>query len=189
MGRTFQNKQQVVTELKELLSESQLTIVIDYKGLSVAEISDLRARLRETGTTCKVAKNTLMRLAIDGDENWQPLQDFLGGPSAFLFVKEDLANAVKAYKDFTKATNKTAVRGGVMEGQVLSKEQVDSLTELPTREEVMAQIAWALNANTTKIAAGLNAVPTKMATGVKEVSSSLGRAIKQVSEQENQDAA
>ncbi len=189
MGRTFENKKQVVAELKELLSESQLTVVIDYKGLSVAEISDLRARLHDTGTTCKVAKNTLMRLAVDGDENWQPLQDFLEGTSAFLFVKDDFANAVKAYKDFSKATNKTEVRGGVMEGQVLSKEQVDALTELPTREELMARLAWALNANTTKIAAGLNAVPTKMGTGVKEVPSSLARAIKAVSEQENQDAA
>ncbi|AFZ50115.1 50S ribosomal protein L10 [Dactylococcopsis salina] len=189
MGRTLEDKKQVVADLKELLDESQLAIVINYKGLSVAEIGDLRTRLRETGTTCKVTKNTLMNRAVDGDENWQPLQEFLKESSAFLFVKDDFGNAIKAYKEFSKATNKTELRGGVMEGQVLSKDQVDALTELPTKEELMARIAGALNANTTKIAVGVNAVPTQLATGVKEVSSSLVRAIKAVSEKDDQEAA
>lgn len=190
MGRTLEDKKQVVAELKEHLSESQLTIVIDYKGLSVAEIGDLRTRLRETGTTCKVTKNTLMNIAVDGDENWQPLQEFLRESSAFLFVKhDDFGSAIKAYKDFSKAVNKTELRGGVMEGQTLSKDQVDALTELPSKEELMARIAGALNANTTKIAVGVNAVPTQLATGVKEVSSSLVRAIKAVSEKENSEDA
>lgn len=189
MGRTLEDKKAVVGELKELLSESQLTLVIDYKGLSVAEIGDLRTRLRETGTTCKVTKNTLMRIAVAEDETWQPLQEFLKESSAFLFVKDDFGSAIKAYKDFSKAVNKTELRGGVMEGQPLNKEQVDALTELPTREELMARIAGALNANTTKIAVGLNAVPTKLATGVKEVPGSLVRAIKAVSEKDNQEAA
>ncbi|QDZ39473.1 50S ribosomal protein L10 [Euhalothece natronophila Z-M001] len=178
MGRTLEDKKRVVTELQELLQESQLTVVIDYKGLSVSEIADLRSRLRESGATCKVAKNTLMRRAVDGDEDWQPLQDFLRESSAFLFVKDDLSNAVKAYRDFSKATKKTELRGGVMEGQTLSKEQVDALGDLPSKEELIARIARAINANTTKIA-----------TGIKEVPTSLARAIKEVSEKENQDAA
>ncbi len=189
MGRTLEDKKQVVAELKELLSESQLTLVIDYRGLSVAEIADLRTRLRESGTTCKVTKNTLMRRAVDGDETWQPLQEFLKESSAFIFVKDDFGTAIKAYKDFSKAVNKTELRGGVMEGQALDKDQVDALTELPTKEELMARIAGALNANTTKIAVGVNAVPTKLATGIKEVSSSLVRAIKAVSEKDDQEAA
>ena len=178
MGRTLENKKQVVAELKDLLSESQLTIVIDYKGLSVSEIADLRTRLRETGTTCKVTKNTLMRRAVDGDEDWQPLQDFLRESSAFLFVKDDFSNAIKAYRDFSKATNKTELRGGVMEGAPLSKEQVDALGDLPSKEELMARIARGINANTTKIA-----------TGLKEVPTSLARALREVSEKDNQDAA
>ncbi|MFP4133346.1 MAG: 50S ribosomal protein L10 [Halothece sp.] len=178
MGRTLEDKKRVVTELQELLQESQLTVVIDYKGLSVSEIADLRSRLRESGTTCKVTKNTLMRRAVDGDEHWQPLQDFLRESSAFLFVKDDLSNAVKAYRDFSKATKKTELRGGVMEGQPLSKEQVDALGDLPSKEELIARIARAINANTTKIA-----------TGIKEVPTSLARALKEVSEKENQDAA
>jgi large subunit ribosomal protein L10 len=178
VGRTLEDKKQVVAELKDLLSESQLAIVIDYKGLSVSEIADLRTRLRETGTTCKVTKNTLMRRAVDGDEHWQPLQDFLKESSAFLFVKDDFSNAIKAYRDFSKATNKTELRGGVMEGALLSQEQVNALGDLPSKEELMARIARGINANTTKIA-----------TGLKEVPTSLARALKEVSEKDNQEAA
>ena len=77
MGRTLENKQEVVADLKQVLSESQMAIVIDYQGLTVAEITDLRRRLRPTGTVCKVAKNTLMGIAIEGEEKWQSRTDWL----------------------------------------------------------------------------------------------------------------
>lgn len=186
MGRTLEDKKSIVADLKQDLSESQLAVVIDYKGLSVAEISDMRGRLRSTGTTCKVTKNTLMGIAVEGDQTWQPMQEFLTGPSAFLFVKDgDFGGAIKAYQDFQKATKKTILRGGVMEGRALSESEVSAITELPSKEELMARIAGALNANTTKLAVGLNAVPTKLAVGVKEVPASLVRAIKAVSEKED----
>ena len=71
MGRTRDSKAEVVAGLKELLQESQLAMIVDYQGLSVAEITDLRRRLRPSGTTCKVTKNTLMRLAIAENDDWQ----------------------------------------------------------------------------------------------------------------------
>ncbi|MGD1942052.1 MAG: 50S ribosomal protein L10, partial [Leptolyngbyaceae cyanobacterium] len=77
MGRTLENKKEIVAELQGLLSHAQLAIVIDYKGLSVAEISDLRNRLREKGAICKVTKNTLMRIAVEEDDNWKPMTQFL----------------------------------------------------------------------------------------------------------------
>jgi len=106
MGRTKENKAEVVAEIKELLNGSQLAFVIDYQGLSVAEITDLRRRLRPTGSYCKIAKNTFFRLAIEGDENWQPVQDFLQGSSALLVVQEDIGGAIKAYKSFQKDSKK-----------------------------------------------------------------------------------
>ncbi|MBD2260276.1 50S ribosomal protein L10 [Pseudanabaena sp. FACHB-2040] len=177
MGRTLEDKKEIVSELKELLSEAQLTFVIDYKGLSVAEITDLRTRLREKGGVCKIAKNTLMRIAVEGDESWQPMQEFLKESSAFLVVKEDVSGAVKAYKEFQKVSKKTELRGGVMEGKALSKEQVEAIGDLPSKDQLYAQIAGALNA-----------LATKVAVGIKEVPSSLARGIKAVSEQDN-DAA
>jgi large subunit ribosomal protein L10 len=188
MGRTLANKKEIVAEIQELLSDAQLALVIDYKGLSVAEITDLRNRLRPKGATCKITKNTLMRIAVDGDENWQPMTEFLKDSSAFLLVKDDLGGAIKEYQAFQKETKKTVLRGGVMEGQALNEDQIKAITELPTKEELMARLAGAINAMPTRVARGINLVPTKLAVGIKEVPASLTRAIKAVSEQE-QDAA
>ncbi|MCM1983575.1 50S ribosomal protein L10 [Lyngbya confervoides] len=165
MGRTPENKRQIVADLKQQLSDAQMAVVIDYQGLSVAEISDLRNRVRSAGAVCKVTKNTLMRLAIDGDDNWQPLTEYLKGSSAFLLVKEDLS-AIKSYQEFQKATKKTAIRGAVMEGKPLSEAEVKALGDLPTKEVLMAQIAGALNAITAKVAIGVKEVPSSIARGL-----------------------
>ena len=76
MGRTLENKQQIVEELKQLLGEAEMALVLDYKGLSIKEMSDLRGRLAQNGI-CKVTKNTLMRRAIDGDDTWSDLDPLL----------------------------------------------------------------------------------------------------------------
>ena len=77
MGRTLENKQQIVGELKELLADAELALVLDYKGLSIKEMSDLRGRLQASNSVCKVTKNTLMRRAIDGDSSWANLDSLL----------------------------------------------------------------------------------------------------------------
>ena len=176
MGRTYAEKNAAIAELKENLSQSQIAIVIDYKGLSVAEITDLRRRLRPSGTTCKVTKNTLMGLAVDGDDNWQPMQELLKGSSAFLLVKEDVSGAIKAYQDFQKASKKTELRGGVMDGRLLSEADLKAISDLPSKEQLIAQIAGAINGLATKLAVGINEVP-----------SSLARALQAVSDKENKE--
>lgn len=188
MGRTLANKKELVAEIQEALSDVQLALVIDYKGLSVAEITDLRNRLRPKGAECKIAKNTLVRIAVEGDENWQPMTEFLKDSSAFLLIKDDLGGAIKEYQAFQKDTKKTVLRGGVMEGQALNETQIKAITDLPTKEELMARLAGAIKAMPTRLAVGINAVPTKLAVGVKEVPASLARALRAVSEQD-QDAA
>ncbi|MCC0175675.1 50S ribosomal protein L10 [Waterburya agarophytonicola K14] len=170
MGRTLANKKEIVADLKETLSEAQLAFVINYEGLSVAEITELRNRLRPSGATCKIAKNTLMNIAIDGDANWQPMEGLLSDATAFLFTGEEIGAAVKAYKGFQKETKKTELRGGVMEGQALSKTQVEALGDLPTKDELYAQIAGTINALATKIAVGVKEVPSGLARGIKAVS-------------------
>ncbi len=178
MGRTRAEKEEIVAGLKESLKEAQLAFVINYEGLSVAEISDLRDRLRPIGGSCKITKNTLMNIAVDGDDNWQPMQQFLKESSAFLLVGEEVGAAVKAYKAFQKDTKKTELRGGVMEGQALTKQQVEALGDLPSKEQLYAQIAGSINA-----------LATKIAVGVKEVPGGMARAIQAMSEKEDQAAA
>ena len=171
MGRTLANKKELVGELKGLLDESESAFVIDYRGLSVSEISDLRNRLRESGAVCKISKNTLLKRAIDGQEQWQNLESLLTGTSAVLLTKEDIGSEVKAYKKFQKDTKKTELRGGVLEGKLLGQKEAEALADLPTKDELYA-----------KIAIGINAVATKIALGIKEVPASIGRGVKAYTE-------
>lgn len=98
MGRTLANKQDIVTELKGLVDEAQMAFVVDYQGLTVAEITDLRNRLEASNSVCKVTKNTLMRRAIADADDWQPLTELLKGTNAFVLVKDDPGSAIKAYQ-------------------------------------------------------------------------------------------
>lgn len=171
MGKTLEDKRAIVAELKETLSQSQLVVIIDdYRGLSVAELTDLRRRLIPSGSVCTVAKNTLMRIAVDGDDNWQSMNQLLAGPSAFVMIKDDIGGALKAYQDFQKATKKTDLRGGVMEGRVLTNADVKAIADLPSKEQLMAQIAGAINGVATKLAVGINEVPASLARALQAVS-------------------
>ncbi len=192
MGRTRENKLAVIEDLKRSLSESQLAVVIDYHGLTVQEISDLRNRLREKGGICKVTKNTFMRIAVEEDENWQPMTQFLAGSSAFILVKEDIGGAIKAYQAFQKDTKKSEFRGGVMQGQALNEEQIKALANLPSKEELMAQIAGAIKSIPTKLAVGVKEVPSSVCRGINEVPASLARvvaALEAKQKEEGQEAA
>ncbi|MEH2385129.1 MAG: 50S ribosomal protein L10 [Nostoc sp.] len=169
MGRTLENKKEIVADLKETLSQSTLALVIDYQGLTVSEITDLRRRLRPSGTVCKVTKNTLMGIAIKDDQKWEPLSELLNGSSAFLLVKEDFSSAIKAYQEFQKVSKKTELRGGVLEGRLLKEPDVKILGDLPSKEQLIAQIAGAINALATKIAVGINEVPGSLARALQAV--------------------
>jgi len=117
MGRTLENKQQIVEELKQLLGEAEMALVLDYKGLSIKEMSDLRTRLQASNGVCKVTKNTLMRRAIDGNSAWSELDSLLTGTNAFVLVKGDVGGAVKAVQAFQKDTKKSETKGGLFRRQ------------------------------------------------------------------------
>lgn len=170
MGRTPENKKAIVAELKETLSESQLMFIINYSGLSVKEITDLRNRLRPKGAVCKVTKNTFMNIAIQDDERWQPISEILKGDSAFVIVKEDIGGAIKAYQEFQKAAKKTEIRGGVMDGKLLKEADLKAIADLPSKEQLIAQIAGAINGVATKLAVGINEVPSGLARALKQLS-------------------
>jgi len=175
MGRTLESKQQIVEELKALLGEAEMALVLDYKGLSIKEMTDLRTRLQAANGVCKVTKNTLMRRAIDGDSTWASLDPLLSGTNAFVLVKGDVGGAVKAIQAFQKDTKKSETKGGLFEGRLLSEADIKAIGDLPSREVLMAQIAGAING-----------VATKVAVGIKEVPAGLARALQQVADGEGQ---
>jgi len=147
-----------------------MAMVIDYQGLTVAEITDLRRKLLPKGTVCKVTKNTLMKIAIADNPTWQPMEEFLNGSTAVLLTKEDISGAIKAYQEFQKATKKTELKGGVMEGKALNESQIKAISELPSKEQLMGQVAGAINSLAAKIAIAINEVPGSLARGIKAVS-------------------
>lgn len=173
MGKTLDQKKVLVGEMTQEFEGTQMVMVIDYSTLTVAEITKLRRSLRPTGTVCRTTKNTLLKQAISETPEWKPLESFLVGPSACLFVKDDIGGAVKAYQAFQKESKKTELRGGVLEGRALNPKELQAIADLPSKEVLIAQIAGAINAITAKIA-----------IGIKEVPQSLGRAVKAVSEKE-----
>ena len=168
MGRTLESKKEIVEKLKTLLDESEMALVLDYKGLTIKEISDLRTRLQSNNGVCKVAKNTLMRKAIHGKETWSDLDSLLTGTNAFILIKGDVGGAVKAVQAFQKETQKSTTKGGLFEGKLLSHDEIKAIANLPTREVLMAKIAGALNALPTKIAVGVNEVPSGIARSLNQ---------------------
>lgn len=168
MGRTLENKQQIVEELKQLLGEAEMALVLDFKGLTVKEMTDLRTRLQASNGVCKVTKNTLMRRAIDGNSAWSELESLLTGTNAFVLVKGDVGGAVKAIQAFQKDTKKSETKGGLFEGKVLSQSEIKAIGDLPSKEVLMAQIAGAINAVATKVAVGINEVPSGLARALKQ---------------------
>jgi len=173
MGRSLAGKQVVVKTLESELAEAQMILVVDYTGLTVAEITNLRRKLRPSNTLCKVTKNTLMKRAISDQAQWQPIEPFLKGASACLLVKEDIAGAIKAYQAFQKETKKSELRGGVLDGKVLTPDEIKAIADLPSKEVLIGQIAGAING-----------VATKLAFGIKEIPQSLARAIQAINDKE-----
>ncbi len=172
MGRTLENKQQIVQEIKNLLKDSEMAVVLDYKGLTIKEMSDLRSRLQNNNGICKVTKNSLMRRAIDGESNWSDLESLLTGTNAFVLIKEDVGGAVKAIQSFQKETSKSETKGALFEGKLLSQAEIKEIADLPTREVLMANIASALNGVATKLAIGINEIPSGLARSLKQHSES-----------------
>ena len=168
MGRTLESKKQIVEDLQRLLGESEMALVLDYQGLSIKEMSDLRTRLQASKGVCKVTKNTLMRHAIDGNDAWSNLKSLLTGTNAFVLVKGDIGGALKAVQAFQKDTKKSATKGGLFEGKLLSDDQIKAIASLPSKEVLMAQIAGALNSVTTKVAVGINEIPSGLARSLKQ---------------------
>ena len=168
MGRTLESKQQIVEELKGLLGEAEMALVLDFKGLTIKEMSDLRTRLQASNGVCKVTKNTLMRRAIDGNSAWSDLETLLTGTNAFVLIKGDVDGAVKAVQSFQKDTKKSETKSGLFEGKLLSQSDIKAIGDLPSKEVLMAQIAGAINAVTTQLAVGINEVPSGLARALRQ---------------------
>lgn len=160
--------QETLVQIKSDIESSHAVWIVDYCGLTVKEVQELRRSIREAGATMKVYKNTLMRLALKETE--QPeADDMLQGPSAFVFAGDDIAAAAKAVKNFAKDNEKLEIKGGIMDGAVVSAAEVEAIASLPSREELYAQIASSIAGVARGLAVALNGIPRGLAQVTKAV--------------------
>ncbi len=162
-----QNKE-MLAAIKEDLDGASAMWVVDYRGLTVKEMQQLRRDIREAGSVIKVYKNTLVHLAL-AEAELPTLDDLLEGPSAFVFAGGDVAASAKAVKNFAKANENLEIKGGLMEGAAVSATEVEAIASLPSREELMAKIAGAISGVARGLATTINGVPRGMAQVVKAV--------------------
>lgn len=155
-----------VEEIRQRIISSDAAVITEYRGLTVTEIARLRASLRDAETTYKIYKNTLARRAVEGTD-LAGLTDLLVGPTAWAFVDGDVVSAAKAIRDFARTNDALVVKGGLLEGQVVTAEQVAEIAALPTREELLAKMAGAFKAPMAKAAGLFSALQRKTAYAVK----------------------
>lgn len=155
------DKAELVAELNKVLSETSVVVVTLNKGLTVAQATSLRVKMREAGASYKVAKNRLARLALDGT-SYQSLSDLLVGPTG-LATSVDPVAAAKVAVEFAKTNDKFEIVGGAMGDTVLDVNGVKALAELPSLDELRAKIVGLVNAPATKVAQLANAPASKLA--------------------------
>ena len=159
------HKVEVVDEVKTRMSTATASIVSEYRGLTVAELADLRHALAAVGGDYKIFKNTLVRRAINGGD-YQPLEEYLSGPSALTFVQGDISAVAKALRDFSRGNPHLVIKGGLADGSLLSPTDLAALADLPPREVLLARLAGALAAPMTQLAGLLKALPQNLAYGM-----------------------
>jgi large subunit ribosomal protein L10 len=155
-------KTAVVAELTGKFRESGGAVLTEYRGLTVAQMSELRGSL-QGNATFSVVKNTLTKLAATEAGLGDELTVLLSGPSAIAFVDGDVAQAAKGLLDFAKANPLLVIKGGVLDGKVLTAKDVSKLADLEPREVLLAKLAGAMKASMSNAASVFNALPTQMA--------------------------
>ncbi len=153
------DKATAVAELAENFRSSAATVLTEYRGLTVAQLKELRRTLGAQGTYA-VAKNTLAKRAA-ADAGITGLDDLFSGPTALAFVSGDVVEAAKGLRDFAKANPFLVIKGGVFEGKSLTAAEVGQLADLESREVLLAKLAGAMQANLSKAAATFQAPLTQ----------------------------
>lgn len=152
-------KEEQVKELAAKMKDASLVLLTDYRGINVADVTELRKSVREVGAEYCVIKNNITRRALQ--ECGMDLGDALEGPTAVIIAQDEYLPALKAIYKYAKSNDFYKIKGGVLEGKVSTVEELTTLAQLPSREELIAKLAGCLLANVTKLAATLDAVRVK----------------------------
>jgi large subunit ribosomal protein L10 len=155
-------KEAAVAEITERFQSSSGAVLTEYRGLTVAQLGELRRSLGEHATFA-VVKNTLTKIAATEAGVAGQLGDLLVGPSAIAFVQGDVVEAAKGLRDFSRANPFLVIKGGVLDGRAMTPDEIVRLADLESREVLLAKLAGAMKASLSGAAATFAALPTQMA--------------------------
>ena len=161
-------KKQIVLEIKEKMESAQGIVFYDYRGLTVAEVTELRNKFREAGVEYKVLKNSMLRRAAQMLE-FEGLDEFLIGPTAVAFGFDDPVSPAKVLVEYTKKLKKTQIKAGMLGGKVIGIDEINNLADLPSREQLLGMLAGTLNAPITGFARSLSGIISKLGYALNAV--------------------
>ena len=145
MSQNFENKKVVVEEIREKFNNAKSAILVDYRGLTVGEATDLRSKFREAGVEYKVYKNNLVKLAIK-ESDFEGLSADLTGPNAIAFGYEDPVTPAKVVKDFSKDHKNLELKAGVVEGMYYDTAKIIEIADIPSREVLLSRLVGSFQA-------------------------------------------
>ena len=153
----LKQKEEEVKKLAEKLKEAKVILLTDYRGINVADVTKLRADLRNTNSEYKVIKNNIIKRALDANGE-SGLDDLLEGPTAIVIGTEDYLEPSKVIYNFSKNNEFYKIKGGIIEGKVMTAEEIITLAKLPSRETLLSMLAGALLGTISKFAVALDQV-------------------------------
>jgi len=159
-AKIIQQKQEAVNVVAQKLTSSASTIVVDYRGLNVAQVTELRKQLREAGVEFSVLKNSIVSRATEGTE-LTALNEVLSGPTAVAFSAEDAIAPAKILYNFAKTNEALKLKGGIVDGKVITEAEVKALAQLPSREGLLSMLLSVLQAPVRNFALAVKAVAEK----------------------------
>ena len=155
--KALKQKEELVKALAERMKSAKVIILTDYRGINVADVTKLRADLRNTNSEYKVIKNNIIKRALDMNGE-SALDDLLTGPAAVLKGDEDYLEPSKVLYNFAKDNDFYKIKGGIIDGKVMTAEEIITLAKLPSKQELLAKLAGCLLANISKLAVALDQV-------------------------------
>ena len=161
--KAIEKKQSEVSALAEKMKESKLVLLTDYRGISVEDVTGLRSNLRKVDAEYKVMKNNIARRGWV-QQQIEGLEDLLVGPTAVVLASEDYLEPLKAVYEYAKNNETYKIKGGVIDGKVMTTEELITLAKLPSRETLISMLAGALLGNISKLAVALDQVRVQKET-------------------------
>ena len=155
--KIINQKKDEVSKLAAKIKEAKMVLLTDYRGINVADVTELRAELRKSNSEYKVIKNNITKRAL-AEAGIEGLEDLLEGPTAVIMNNDDYLETAKTIYNYSKDNDFYKIKGGVIDGKVMTAEEIITLAKLPSRETLLSMLAGALLGNISKLAVALDQV-------------------------------